>query len=79
MPIFEYKCEDCNSNYDVLHKSKENKDDIVCPSCNSRKYVKLMSSFSSVMSSGSSSGGCESGSCGVPSYGGCANGMCGLN
>jgi len=80
MPIFEYTCKDCNSNYDILHKSKEEKDIVVCPKCNSRNYEKLISSFSSVISSGSSSGGCESGSCGMPSYGGgCANGMCGLN
>lgn len=25
------------------------------------------------------SGGCESGSCGVPSYGGCAGGTCGVD
>ena len=79
MPIFEYKCTECNSNYDVFHKTKEKEEDIVCPSCSSKSHVKLMSAFSSVMSSGSSSG-CEGGSCGMPSFsGGCANGICGLN
>ncbi len=80
MPIFEYTCKDCNSHYDVLHKSKENKDDVVCPKCKSKNHVKLFSSFSAVVSSGSS-GGCESGSCGMPPSvrAGCGNGMCGLN
>lgn len=79
MPIFEYKCTECNSNYDVFHKTKEKEEDVICPSCSSKSHIKMMSTFSSVMSSGSSSG-CEGGSCGMPSYGGgCANGMCGLN
>lgn len=80
MPIFEYTCKECSTNYDILHKTKENKDDVICPKCKSRNHVKLISSFSSVISSGSSSGGCESGSCGLPPIGGgCPGGMCGLN
>jgi len=79
MPIFEYTCKDCNSHYDILHKKKENKDDVICPKCKSKNYLKLISSFSSVISTGSSSDGCESGSCGMPYGGGCADGMCGLN
>lgn len=79
MPIFEYKCKECNSNYDIFHKTKEKAEDVICPVCKSKNHVKMMSTFSSVMSSGNSSG-CEGGSCGIPSYGGgCANGMCGLN
>jgi putative FmdB family regulatory protein len=80
MPIFEYTCKDCNSDYEILHKTKENLDDVVCPICKSKKHVKLISSFSSVISSGKS-GGCDSGSCGMPQSfnGGCQNGMCGMN
>lgn len=79
MPIFEYECKECKTRYEVLHKSSNN-DEANCPKCNSDKKIKLISSFSSVISSGQSSGGCESGNCGMPSYGGgCANGMCGLN
>ena len=80
MPIFEYTCKDCNSDYDILHKSKENKDDVFCPKCKSKNHVKLLSAFSSVVTS-SSSGGCESGSCGMPPSvrAECQNDMCGLN
>ena len=80
MPIFEYTCKDCNSDYDILHKSKENLDDVVCPICKSKNHVKLLSAFSSVVTS-NSSGGCENGSCGMPPSvrSGCGNGMCGLN
>ncbi|MBR9975351.1 MAG: zinc ribbon domain-containing protein [Bacteroidetes bacterium] len=79
MPIFEYKCNDCGSQYDVLHKGAENPDIVICPSCESRSAVKKFSSFAA--STGTSSTfapSCESGSCGVPSYNSCAGGMCGL-
>lgn len=79
MPVFEYKCKECGTVYDVLHKSSSSKEDVVCPKCSSKKNVKLVSSFSSSFKSDNSSGGCSDGSCGLPSYGGCANGMCGLN
>lgn len=79
MPIFEYKCNDCGTQYDILHKGAENADNVICPSCASRAHVKKFSSFSASVSSGTSSASaCESGSCGVPSYNSCAGGMCGL-
>jgi putative FmdB family regulatory protein len=81
MPIFEYKCKECDSKYEVLHKSSEKQEDIFCPNCKSAKHIKLVSSFSAnVQGSSDFGGGCSDGSCGMPSYGGgCANGMCGLN
>lgn len=81
MPIFEYRCTDCGSSFDILHKGAENQDLVQCPDCASRNAVKKFSTFAASVTSGSSSydAGCSTGSCGVPSYGGgCANGMCGL-
>lgn len=79
MPIFEYKCSDCGSQYDVLHKGAENPDIVQCPSCESRSYVKKFSTFAAATGgSVSSAPSCEGGSCGVPSYNSCAGGMCGL-
>ncbi|MHB9039824.1 MAG: FmdB family zinc ribbon protein [Melioribacteraceae bacterium] len=81
MPVFEYKCNDCNKKFDVLHKSSANLEEVICPACQSKNHKKLLSSFSASTGSSSFDGGssCSDGSCGVPSYGGCANGMCGLN
>lgn len=81
MPIFEYKCKQCENKFEVLHKSSVNQEDVFCPKCNSKENKKLLSTFSASGFSSSSSSGCESGSCRVePSYGGgCASGMCGLN
>lgn len=81
MPIFEYKCEDCNTKYEVLHKSTANLSEVTCPNCNSTKSKKLLSTFSASVNESSSSSfndSCASGSCGLPS-GGCSTGMCGIN
>ena len=82
MPIFEYKCNDCNTMFEVLHKSKENKDNVFCPKCKSVNHKKLLSTFSSpgVSSDSGFDAGCSTGACDMPSYGGgCPGGMCGLN
>ncbi len=81
MPIFEYRCENCGSKYDVLHKSSVKQEEVTCPKCNSTKSKKLLSTFSASIDSSSSysSNSCASGNCDVPSTGGCASGLCGLN
>lgn len=79
MPIFEYRCSDCGTQYDVLHKGAENPDAVQCPSCESRSFVKRFSSFSASTGASSSAPSCEGGSCGAPAYSPCAGGMCGLN
>ncbi len=82
MPIFEYKCNECQTKFEVLHKSINNIESVNCPKCNSADNKKMLSSFSASVSSSSSSsvGGCESGSCGYNPYaGGCASGTCGIN
>jgi putative FmdB family regulatory protein len=53
MPIYDYRCIDCGSIYDIYHKGKECPEDIVCPSCGSRNYTKLIS-VPSIISRGSS-------------------------
>lgn len=81
MPVFEYKCSDCNEKFEILHKSGLKQTDVSCPNCNSSNNKKLFSAFSaSVAGSSASDNSCASGSCGIPaSYGGCSSGMCGLN
>lgn len=84
MPLYEYKCSDCKSKFEVLHKSTLSLEEVTCPKCDSTKNKKLFSSFSASISSGSDhlSGGCSDGSCGMSDSseaGGCATGMCGLN
>ena len=81
MPIFEYKCSECDSKFEILTKSNDDHK-ASCPDCNSSKVNKLFSAFSTSTDSLSfSDNGCATGNCNVdvPSVGSCASGMCGLN
>ena len=81
MPIFEYRCKDCNTTFEMLVKNND-ENEILCPECKSSNNKKLFSAFSTANSSpGQSYDSCATGSCGIDSssYGGCANGACGLN
>ncbi len=75
MPVFDYRCDDCGSVYEVFHKVREKTEDVVCPSCGSTHARKQMSA-PAVSMGGSTSSGSNSESF---SGGGCASGMCGLN
>ncbi|HPI37033.1 MAG TPA: zinc ribbon domain-containing protein [Ignavibacteriaceae bacterium] len=81
MPIFEYKCNQCDTKFEILHKSVNNLEHVVCPECQSSDNRKLLSGFSA--STGSSGdynqGSCASGNCGINYSSPCASGMCGLN
>ncbi|MGB5849920.1 MAG: zinc ribbon domain-containing protein [Ignavibacteriaceae bacterium] len=81
MPIFEYKCSECESKFEILTKNN-NDHKVSCPDCNSSKIKKLFSTFSASTGSVSySDNGCATGNCNVdvPGVSGCASGMCGLN
>jgi len=80
MPIFEYRCSNCDTKFEVLHKSTTKQDEVNCPKCNSLDNKKLLSAFNSSITSASnlSLGECNSGQCQTP-VSGCSSGMCGLN
>lgn len=78
MPTYVYKCKDCNTKYEIFFKTKENQDEVICPTCNSKEAVKQITAANVGSFSGSKS--FES----LPSYptcptGTCSTGMCGLN
>ncbi len=73
MPVYEYRCSSCGSTYEVYHRRVEIIEDIVCPSCSSTKYKKLISAPSAPMKGSSTSGeSCGSDDC-------CGGGACGMN
>ncbi len=63
MPLYEYKCTQCNEKFEKLVRSSFEQGDVHCPSCGSGKVKRLISMFGSLgFSSDSSYGG--SSSCG---------------
>lgn len=80
MPIYDYRCSDCGSAYDIYHKTREVPEDIVCPSCQSTQHTRLMSvPAAAVMGTGSPSYSSASSSDQGCSTGGCCGGSCGIN
>jgi putative FmdB family regulatory protein len=70
MPIYEYICEDCKSQFEkiVINRQQE----VSCPKCSSKKTTIQLSVFSSAIAGGSSkSNSGSSGTGGVCCGGGC--------
>lgn len=60
MPIFEFKCNDCGHKFEELVANSET--GAKCPSCGSENTGKLMSTFASSVTGGTSTGpSCGSG------------------
>lgn len=68
MPLYEYRCTECGTEYEELVKNSAQAAP-ACPKCTSTRTEKKMSRFGNVSSSGDQScayapqGSCSSGSC----------------
>ncbi|MFQ5603621.1 MAG: FmdB family zinc ribbon protein [bacterium] len=59
MPIYEYRCKNCEFQFDVLQKIGADGKDLNCPECGAPFPEKILSTFASAGSdSGQSLGGC---------------------
>lgn len=54
MPIYEYKCENCNQDVEIFHKTLK-VENILCPQCGSDKLEKQWSVPGFLKNSGASS------------------------
>ncbi len=45
MPIFEFECQDCRTEFDELVRSAEAVRDVTCPNCGRPRVRKKLSSF----------------------------------
>ncbi|WP_034639100.1 FmdB family zinc ribbon protein [Desulfofalx alkaliphila] len=81
MPIFEYKCNKCGNNFEVLQGvGKDPQRDLKCPSCGAGQLTKLISSpfvKKSTKSCCGSSEVCGTG-CDQPQFS-CGDGGCGCH
>lgn len=55
MPLFEFRCQECEERFEELLRRSDDTDDVTCPSCGSRKVEKLQSGFAAHTGSSSSS------------------------
>jgi putative FmdB family regulatory protein len=54
MPIYEYKCNDCDHIFEIITTSSKADEKVQCSKCKSEKVNKLMSAGSFRLNSGSS-------------------------
>jgi putative FmdB family regulatory protein len=76
MPIYEYKCQDCNTKFEKLVRRAAESVDVNCPSCGQKRVSQEYSTFSAHANGAGESRQetpvCGRGMCGSP-------GMCGMN
>lgn len=56
MPIYEFTCGDCSSDFETLVRSSDWEGEVECPSCGSEKLEKQLSVFAAASTDGLSSG-----------------------
>lgn len=75
MPIYEYKCQKCETRFEKLVRGAADQDHLSCPSCGERHLSQEYSTFSARangMSQTAETPSCPGGMCRTP-------GMCGMN
>ena len=70
MPLYEYHCEKCDANVELLVRSAEQK--LECPECGGTRLTKLLSVVSGHVAAGG--GACRS----TPPPAGCGRPQCGM-
>jgi putative FmdB family regulatory protein len=55
MPIYEFKCLECSTEFEVIVLKAEESSDLKCPACKSRELEEKLSVFASGSTDGSSS------------------------
>ncbi len=65
MPLYEFKCKDCNKKFELFIKNIKSHKRNKCPHCDSSNLKKLFSEFSAANNNDSKTGGdsCSTGMC----------------
>ncbi len=74
MPIFEYQCDDCGSQFEKLVGRASQRLDVACPACGENHVTQQYSTFAPRANGGAKEAQptCASGMCATP-------GLCGRN
>ncbi len=57
MPLYEFRCDDCEEEFEKLVRSASAINEVNCPNCSSQRVTKRMSAFASQVSGTRSSFG----------------------
>lgn len=63
MPIYEYRCEDCDHGFEILQRLGEGSDGLACPSCGTERLAKQFSTFASAVNEASTGAQAMGGGC----------------
>jgi putative FmdB family regulatory protein len=64
MPLYEYRCRECDIRFEVLQRLSEGSEGLTCPKCGASRPEKQLSTFAATSSSASpltSAAGCGKG------------------
>jgi putative FmdB family regulatory protein len=76
MPIFEYSCDDCGTNFEKLVRRSADADAVECPHCSQKHLTTRYSTFAA-RDGGSKAQAQPAMDCGAGAC--CGGGMCGTN
>ena len=83
MPIYEYLCQDCRSEFETLVRNAAERDRAACPRCRSERVTRKLSAFAVAAAPATSAGSacgaaCPGGACDFKPSHSCGTGCCGF-
>ena len=73
MPLYEYRCPDCQGRFEIIQHLGTSAAETVCPACGARHVERQLSTFA--VANGGSGSHSKSAS---ESFAGCGGGQCGM-
>jgi len=63
MPLYEYRCNDCDHRFEVLQHLNAGTEELLCPQCGGETLEKLFSTFAASAQSSAGKGMAPAGGC----------------
>ena len=76
MPIYEYQCQDCQQEFELLRSFKDADAEVTCTGCQGKNVQRKLSLFNATSSNGALTGSgahADSGGCGSCTGGSCSS------
>ena len=77
MPVYEFRCEDCKSKFEVFMPQRMSTDGTICRHCHSAKVRRLISTFAAIGGDGDGEMSLAGDAPQTAGGGGCCGGSCG--